>query len=34
MDIVWIAALAAVWVVMAGMVIGLVKLEAPRGERP
>lgn len=33
MDIVWIAALAAIWVVMAGMVVGLFKLEAPKGER-
>lgn len=34
MDIVWIAAIAAVWAVMAGMVVGLVKLETPRGGRP
>ena len=33
MDIVWIAALAAMWVAMAGMVVGLVKLGAPMGER-
>ena len=33
MDIVWIAALAAMWVVMAGMVVGLFKLAAPKGER-
>lgn len=33
MDIVWIAALAAIWVVMAGMVVGRFKLEAPKGER-
>ncbi len=33
MDIVWIAGLAAMWVVMAGMVVGLFELEAPKGER-
>jgi hypothetical protein len=33
MDIVWIAALAALWVVMAEMVVGLFKLAAPKGER-
>ena len=33
MDIVWIAALVAMWVVMAGMVVVLVKLAAPKGER-
>jgi hypothetical protein len=34
MDIVWIAAMAALWIVMVGMVAGLFKLETPRGERP
>jgi hypothetical protein len=34
MDIVWLAALAALWIAMAGMVVGLSKLESPRGERP
>lgn len=34
MDIVWIAALAALWIVMVGMAVGLFKLETPRGERP
>ena len=33
MDIVWIAAVAALWVVMAGMVVGLFKLDTPKGER-
>jgi hypothetical protein len=33
MDIVWIAALAAMWVVMVGMVAGLYKLDTPKGER-
>jgi hypothetical protein len=33
MDIVWIAALAALWIVMVGMVVGLFKLDAPKGER-
>lgn len=33
MDIVWIVAVAAMWVVMAGMVVGLFKLDAPKGER-
>jgi hypothetical protein len=34
MDFVWIAALAAMWVVMAEAVVGLCRLAAPRGERP
>jgi hypothetical protein len=34
MDIVWIAALAALWALMAWMVIGLNRLESPKGERP
>lgn len=34
MDIVWMAAVAALWVVMAGMVAGLFKLDTPKGERP
>jgi hypothetical protein len=33
MDIVWIAALVALWVVMAWLVVGLVSLAASRGER-
>ncbi|VTU18490.1 hypothetical protein E5CHR_00598 [Variovorax sp. PBL-E5] len=33
MDIVWIVAMAAMWVVMAGMAVGLHKLDAPRGAR-
>jgi hypothetical protein len=33
MDFVWIAAIAALWVVMAGAVFGLCKLDAPKGER-
>ncbi len=33
MDIVWIAALVAMWVVTAGMVVGLFMLDAPKGER-
>ena len=32
MDFVWIAAIAVFWVVMAEAVIGLGKLDAPRGE--
>jgi hypothetical protein len=31
MDIVWIAAVAVLWVVVAEMVVGLNKLAAPRG---
>jgi hypothetical protein len=34
MDIVWIAALAALWAPMAWMVIGLNRLESPKGARP
>lgn len=34
MDIVWIAAVAAMWVLMAEAVVGLHKLEAPKGARP
>jgi hypothetical protein len=34
MDFVWMAAIAALWVVMARMVVGLHKLNAPRRERP
>lgn len=33
MDIVWMAALAAMWVVVAEMVVGLCKLATPKGER-
>ena len=33
MDFIWIAAIAALWVVMAGVVVGLSKLDAPKGER-
>jgi hypothetical protein len=33
MDFVWIAAIAAMWVVMAELVVGLYKLDAPKGER-
>ena len=33
MDLVWIAAIAVLWVVMAEAVLGLSKLGAPRGER-
>jgi len=33
MDVVWIAALAAMWAVAAAMVWGLGRLEAPKGER-
>jgi hypothetical protein len=33
MDFVWIVATAAMWVVMVGMVVGLHKLDVPRGER-
>lgn len=32
MDFVWIAAIAVLWVVMAEAVIGLGKLDAPKGE--
>jgi len=31
MDIVWIAAVAVLWVVVAEMVVGLNKLATPRG---
>lgn len=34
MDIVWIAALAAMWAASAALVWGLSRLEAPKGERP
>ena len=34
MDLVWMAAIAAMWVVMAEAVLGLCKLDAPQGERP
>ena len=34
MDLVWMAAIAAMWVVMAEAVLGLCKLDAPKGERP
>ena len=33
MDFIWIAAIAALWVVMAEAVLGLCKLDAPKGER-
>ncbi len=33
MDIVWIAAIAAMWVVVAELVVGLNKLDTPKGER-
>ncbi len=33
MDFVWIAAIAALWVVMAETVFGLAKLDAPKQER-
>jgi hypothetical protein len=33
MDIVWIAAIAALWVVMAEMVVGLKRLDRPAHER-
>jgi hypothetical protein len=33
MDFVWIAAIAAMWVAMAEAVLGLCKLDAPKGER-
>jgi|SoimicmetaTmtLAB_FD_contig_31_7868480_length_222_multi_3_in_0_out_0_1 hypothetical protein len=33
MDIVWIAALAAMWAATAALVWGLGRLEAPKGER-
>ena len=32
MDFVWIAAIAVLWIVMAEAVLGLGKLDAPRGE--
>jgi hypothetical protein len=32
MDVVWIAAIGVFWVVMAEAVIGLGKLDAPKGE--
>ena len=32
MDLLWIAAIAVFWVVMAEAVIGLGKLDAPKGE--
>lgn len=34
MDIVWIAALAALWGLVAWMVRGLGRLDAPKAERP
>ena len=34
MDLVWIAALAALWVALVGMVAGLHRLQAAKGERP
>ncbi len=34
MDVVWIAAMAVLWVAMMGMVAGLHKLQAAKGERP
>lgn len=34
MDIVWIAALALLWVAVAELVVGLNKLDRPQGERP
>lgn len=34
MDIVWIVAIAAMWVVMAEAVVLLGKLNAPKGDRP
>jgi hypothetical protein len=34
MDIVWIAAIAVMWVVVAKLVVGLHKLDTPKGERP
>ena len=33
MDVVWIAAIAVLWVVMAEAVLGLAKLDAPKGAR-
>ena len=33
MDFVWVAAIAVLWIVMAGAVRGLAKLDAPKGER-
>lgn len=33
MDFVWIVAIAAMWVVMAETVVGLCKLDVPKGER-
>lgn len=33
MDVVWIAAVAAMWAVAVAMVWGLGRLEAPKGER-
>jgi len=34
MDFVWIAAMAAMWAVLAAMVVGLNRLEKPKGGRP
>jgi len=34
MDLVWIAALAALWAALVGMVAGLHRLQAAKGERP
>ncbi len=34
MDVVWIAAIAVLWVVLAEMVVGLNKLDQPKEERP
>lgn len=34
MDLVWIAAIAAMWAAAAAGVAGLNKLDAPKGERP
>ena len=33
MDLVWTAALALMWALVSAMVLGLSKLEAPRGAR-
>jgi hypothetical protein len=33
MDVIWIAAIAVLWAVMAEAVLGLMKLDAPKGER-
>lgn len=33
MDIVWMAALAGLWVVVAELVVGLNQLDRPQGER-